>query len=141
MSINLYLCRDISTYDAVHSERQVIGHNATQMCAQAVAHTRELIHVQAGGSKMRQHDSHTPGHGLEIVNGGCITRDGREFAPVHHEHVVLSVVQVCCKSDDFQKYVFKNFSPNFSGLSDYSYFETQYISKHVISIPVKFTTF
>jgi len=115
----IFIYVNVGTYNAVHSERQVIGHNATQVCAQAVAHARELVHVQTSGSQMRQHNSHTPGHGLEIVNRGRITRDRREFAPVHHEHIVLSVVQIRCKSDDLKKYIFKIFSPNFSRLLDY----------------------
>lgn len=130
----------------MHSERQVIGHNATQVCTQAVTNARKLVHVQAGGSQMRQHDRHTPGHGLEIVNGCCITRDRRQFAPVHHEHIVLSVVQVRCKSDetDLKKkfiqlgcYVVLMGGEIFTNrlrFSKYSCIETQYLSKHVISV-------
>jgi len=134
----------------VHSERQVIGHNSTKVRTQAVANARELVHVQAGSSQMRQHDRHTPSHRLEIVNGGRVTRDCREFTPVHHEHIVLSVVQVRCKSDetDLKK---KNCSYNlvstllrytggweiFTNHLRFSTYLTQYLPKHVIFITCK----
>lgn len=83
----------------MHPERQVNGHHAAQVRAQAVTDARQLVDVEAGRPETRQHVAHTPGHGFHVVHGRRVTRDRRQPAPVDHEHIVLSVVQVRCEQN------------------------------------------
>lgn len=85
------------TDDAVHAERQVVGHYAADVGAQAVADARQFVHVQAGRPQVGQRDRRALGHGLHVDHGGHVARQRRQLSPVRHEHVVLAGVQVRCE--------------------------------------------
>lgn len=81
----------------MHSERQVVGYYSAHVRTQAVTDARQLVHVETGRPQVGQHGGHALGHGLHVVHGGRVTRQRWQLAPVHHEHVVFTTVQIRCE--------------------------------------------
>lgn len=79
----------------MHAEEQVVSSDTTHVGTQGVTdasgahdgHSRVPEEGQELGDAAR--------HRAQVVNRCRVARDGRQFTPVHQEHIVTSVPEIC----------------------------------------------